>query len=156
MKILYKSSSRFQIHFSRSLSILTASSPPKTPLKYSKLLPHSILGLKIIFLHMVWNKANRKHSCKSQLYKNKKGKNLKNTKIVCVCVYWYLCTFNGLWIKISQLCISCRFDEHFHAPLSNVSSMARYVICMVWLIFYHLYSYHSFWRERLQNLKRMT
>ena len=26
---------------------------------------------------------------------NKKWKNQKNTKTVCVCVYWYLCTLDG-------------------------------------------------------------
>ena len=30
------------------------------------------------------------------LFQQKKGKNKKNTKIVCVCTYWYLCTLDGL------------------------------------------------------------
>ena len=35
-------------------------------------------------------------------YKNlkKKLKNKKNTKIVCVCVHWYLCTLDGLRNKV--------------------------------------------------------
>ena len=53
MSFLYKEASQFQIHFSQSLSILSSSSPPKTPLKHSKLPPHPIFDLKIIFLHLV-------------------------------------------------------------------------------------------------------
>ena len=56
--------------------------------------------------------------------------------MVCVCVYWYLCALDDLWNKISQLCITCNLDESFHAQLSNVSFVARYVFCMIWLIFY--------------------
>ena len=48
-------------------------------------------------------------------------KNKKNTKTVCVCVYWYLCTLDDLWNKVSQLCITCSLDEHLYAQLSNVS-----------------------------------
>ena len=29
-------------------------------------------------------------------HKNKKLKNQKNTKIVCICIYWYLCTVDDL------------------------------------------------------------
>ena len=29
------------------------------------------------------------------IFFNKKWKNHKNTKTVCVCVYWYLCTLDG-------------------------------------------------------------
>ena len=46
---------------------------------------------------------------------------LKNTKTMCVCVHWYLCILDGLWNKVSQLCISCSLDKHLHAQLSNVS-----------------------------------
>ena len=50
---------------------------------------------------------------------------LKNTKTVCECVYWYLCTLDGQWNKVSQLCISCSLDEHPHIQLSNMNFMAR-------------------------------
>ena len=30
----------------------------------------------------------------------KKMKNQKNTKTVCVCVHWYLCTLDGHWNKV--------------------------------------------------------
>ena len=34
------------------------------------------------------------------LFVFQKLKNEKNTKTVCVCVYWYLCTLDGHWNKI--------------------------------------------------------
>ena len=43
---------------------------------------------------------------------------------MCVCVYWYLCTLDGFWNKVSQLCITCSLDEHLYAQLSNMSSVA--------------------------------
>ena len=53
----------------------------------------------------------------------------------------------------SQLCIASSLDEHLHVQLSNASFMARYVICMIWLIFYHLFPYNSFCRDGLKNPK---
>ena len=55
------------------------------------------------------------------LYKNK-NKNWKIRKIQkpCVFVYfWYLCTLDGHWNKISKFCISCNLDEHLYAQLSK-------------------------------------
>ena len=51
-------------------------------------------------------------------------KNWKKTKTMCVCVYCYLCTLDGLWNKVSQLCITYNLDEHLHALLSNLSFVA--------------------------------
>ena len=34
-------------------------------------------------------------------YQKKGKKKLKNTKTVCICLYWYLCTLNGHWNKVS-------------------------------------------------------
>ena len=56
---------------------------------------------------------------------NKKGKVLKNTKIVCVCVYWYVCTFGWPLKQSFSICITCSLDEHLHAQLSNVSFVAH-------------------------------
>ena len=44
--------------------------------------------------------------------KIEKSEKYKNS--VCY-VYWYLCTLDGHWNKVSKLCISCSFDEHFYA-----------------------------------------
>ena len=77
--------------------------------------------------------------CFKFFFLNKKGKNQKNTKTMCVCVYWYLCTLDGHWNKVSQLCITCNLDENLHAQLSNVSFLN-----------------HSFWREGLENPKKKT
>ena len=54
-------------------------------------------------------------------FQNKKRKirRKKNTKTVCVCVCWYLCTFDGYWNKVSKLCISCSLDKHLNAQLSK-------------------------------------
>ena len=79
----------------------------------------------------------------------KKGKFWKIQK---QCVYVYIGTYVTLHgNKISLLCIFCSLDEHLHAQLSNASFVTRYVICMIWLIFYHSYLYHFFWRERLKK-----
>ena len=58
--------------------------------------------------------------------KKKKLKNQKNTKIVCVCVHWYLCTLDGHWNKVSYLCIFCNLDEHLNAQLNKWA---------LWLVF---------------------
>ena len=83
-----------------------------------------------------------------------KKKNGKIQKTMCVCVYWYLCTLDGLWNKVSQLCITCSLDEHLHALLSNLSFMALlcYFYDLADLIFHILN--HYFWREWLENPKR--
>ena len=57
---------------------------------------------------------------------------LKDTKTMCVYVYWYLCTLDGLWNKVSQLCISCSLDEYLHAQLSNVSFV--YHLCDLYVL----------------------
>ena len=84
----------------------------------------------------------------------KKGK-IINIQKQCVCVYWYLCTFDGLWNKVSQLCITCSLDEDLHVQLSNVSFVARFMwfVWFGWSFIFHIFN-HSFWWEGLGNLKR--
>ena len=36
---------------------------------------------------------------------------------MCVCVCWYLCTFDGYWNKVSEFCISCSLDEYLNTQL---------------------------------------
>ena len=55
----------------------------------------------------------------------KKIENQKNTKTVCVCVHWYLCTLDDHW-KFSKLCIFCNLNEHLNAQLSKWA---------LWLVF---------------------
>ena len=55
----------------------------------------------------------------------KEKKNQKNIKIVCVCIYWYLCTLDSHWNKVSK-CISCNLDGHLNAQLSKWN---------LWLVF---------------------
>ena len=81
---------------------------------------------------------------------------LKNTKTVCVCVCWYLCTFDGHWNKISKLCISCSLDEHLNAQLRKWTLWLVVVMGTIKIVSYISYSYHSFWREGLENPKRKT
>ena len=38
--------------------------------------------------------------CFILFYIEKKFKNKKNSKTVCVCVHWYLCTLDGHWNKV--------------------------------------------------------
>ena len=67
----------------------------------------------------------------------------KYKNIVCMCILVLV----YLWMaikKVSLLCISSSLDKYCHAQLSNVRFMAHYKICMIWLIFYHSYLYHSF------------
>ena len=52
-ELLYIGSARFGSHFSRSLSILIAFSPPKTSLSHSKLHPQGFFDLDQVFLHLV-------------------------------------------------------------------------------------------------------
>ena len=52
-ELLYIGSARFGSHFSRSLSILIAFSPPKTSLSHSKLQPQGFFDLDQVFLHLV-------------------------------------------------------------------------------------------------------
>ena len=49
------------------------------------------------------------------IYFFKRLKNQKNTKTVCVCILWYLCTLDGHWNKVSKLCIFCSLDGHLNA-----------------------------------------
>ena len=89
-----------------------------------------------------------------KVFFKKKRKNKKNTKTVCVCIYWYLCTLDGLWNKVSQLRISCSLNEHLHAQINNVS----FVACFMWFLWFgwslnfHILN-HSFWREGLEILR---
>ena len=90
-------------------------------------------------------------------FQNKKRKirRKKNTKTVCVCVCWYLCTFDGYWNKVSKLCISCSLDKHLNAQLSKWALWLVVVMSTIKIVSYISYSYHSFWRG-LENPKRKT
>ena len=56
----------------------------------------------------------------------KEKKNQKNIKIVCVCIYWYLCTLDSHWNKVSKFCISYNLNEHLNAQLNKWN---------LWLVF---------------------
>ena len=71
-----------------------------------------------------------------------KSEKYKNNVCLCILVLVYL--WMAFEIRFLKLCIFCNLDEHLHAQLSNVSFVARCVICMIWLILYHSYLYHSF------------
>ena len=81
-------------------------------------------------------------------------KNEKNTKTMYVYVYWYLCTLNGHWNKISKLCISCSLDEHLNAQLSKWALWLVFVMSTIKMISYISCLYQSFWRKWLENPKR--
>ena len=53
MKLLYKPSSQFRSHFSRSLSTVSALSTFQTSLFHSKLHPQGFFNLDQVFLHLV-------------------------------------------------------------------------------------------------------
>ena len=57
-------------------------------------------------------------------------------------------------IKFFKLCISCSLDEHLNAQLSKWALWLMFVMITIKIVSYISYSYHSFWRDGLENSKR--
>ena len=65
------------------------------------------------------------------------------------CVPWM-----AIETKFSKLCISCSLDEYLNAQLSKWALWLVFVMSTINIVSYISYSYHSFWREGLENTKR--
>ena len=65
------------------------------------------------------------------------------------CVPWV-----AIETKFSKLCISCSLDEHLNAQLSKWALWLVFVMSTIKIVSYISYSYHSSWREGLENPKR--